>query len=329
MKPRKTNRRPFTAGLLAAACLLCLLPSQVLASRVVAGDSRGNIIVWEFPQGTQVLKLAKVHPRAVKALAYDCRDALVFSGAKDGSIAVCRLEGKEPKCKQKGHRTSVRALALAPLGNKNFTFATASKDHTIKLWKVNGGELELYKEMDGHNSAIYTMAFSPDGKHMVSGGAGTNLRLWDVDKKELKNRVKGHYNAINTLVYSPDGQQLATCSNDKTVKLWKAATLEELKHFKGHSAAVYTVAFSPDGKRLASAGGDRTIKVWDVATGKELKSIPYKDSVGVNAIAFSGDGKSLFTGDDSGQVTMWDIAAGKKVKAAKAGGAVYSLSLCK
>ena len=329
MKPRKTNRRLFLACLLAAACLMCLIPGPASASRVVAGDSHGNIMVWEFPQGTEVIKLAKVHPRAIKALAYDCRNALVFTGSKDGSIAVCKLEGKDPQCKQQGHRTAVRALALAPPGHKEFAFATASKDHSIKLWKVQGEDLKLCKEFSGHQSAIYTMAFSPDGKHLVSGGAGTNLRLWDVDKCELKDKVKGHYNAINTLVYSPDGKQVATCSNDKTVKLWNASNLEEVKELKGHTAAVYAVAFSPDGKQLASGGGDRGILVWDVATGKELKKIPYPDSVSVNAIAFSKDGKSLFTGDDSGQVIMWDIATGKKVKSVKAGGAVYSLSLCK
>ncbi|MCB2185575.1 MAG: WD40 repeat domain-containing protein [Deltaproteobacteria bacterium] len=329
MKSKKPRRPTWLAVIVAATCLLYMLPLEAQASRVAAGDAGGNLIIWEFPAGTEVAKLTKVHPRAIKALAYDCKDSLVFTGANDGGVAVCRITEKAVECSTKGHPTSVRALVLAPPGTTDFNFATASKDHTIKLWKINGDQLELVKTLEGHNSAIYAMAFSPDGKHLISAGAGTHLRLWDLGTMEMMKMVKGHYAAINTLVFSPDDKTVATCSNDKTVKLWNAATLEEIKDFKGHSSSVYAVAFSPDGKELASAGSDRTIRVWDVASGKETKNIPDPDSVTVNAIVFSEDGKSLFTGDDSGLVTMWDIASGKKVKEMKAGGAVYSLSLCK
>lgn len=328
MKPKKIKIRPLLASLLLSIGLLYLLPGDALASRVLAGDAGGNIMVWSFPDGVEVAKIAKVHPRAIKAMAYNCQNALVFTGSKDGTVAICKLEDKKLVCKSNGHRTSVRALALAPPGTHDFAFATASKDHTIKFWKMVGDKLEVDKVLEGHDSAIYSLAFSPDGKHMISGGAGTNLRLWDVASRKLINKVKGHYNAIYTIVYSPDGKKLATCSNDKTVKIWNADTLEEIKHLKGHRAAVYAVAFSPDSKRAASAGGDRTIRVWDVESGKELNTIAYPDSVSVNSIIFSADGKSLFTGDDSGAVAMWDIESGKKVKQVKAGGAVYSLSLC-
>jgi len=123
-----------------------------------------------------------------------------------------------------------------------------------------------------HSAPMFSVAFSPDGKRLASGGGhffgGSNrtIKIWDtVTGKELLT-LKGHPRRVQSVAFSPDGKRLASGSFDRTIKLWDTADGKELLTLKGHSGWVPSVAFSPDGKRLASGGGDSpsrpTASVW-------------------------------------------------------------------
>jgi len=161
----------------------------------------------------------------------------------------------------------------------------------------------------GHTSLVNTVAFSPDGKILASGGGDNAIRLWDVRAGRQIKSLVGHTGYLLSVVFSPDGKTLASGSFDKSVRLWNVETGEQLKSLEGHDGFVFSVAFSPDGKILASGSYDNTVKLWDAATGRQLKTLAGHAGF-VFSVAFSPDGKTLASGSIDKTIRLWDTATG-------------------
>src|SRR5262249_38999239 len=149
--------------------------------------------------------------------------------------------------------------------------ASGSHDATFCLWDVSSGkELRRFGPIAigpglGIRSQIQSIAFSPDGKLLATGGAlyDEAIRLWDVETgKNLWTIPDQGY--VTSVAFAPDGKSLASGSTDKTCRMWSVSTGKEISRFVGHQGTVWAVAFSPDGKSLASASADTTILLWDV-----------------------------------------------------------------
>ena len=182
-----------------------------------------------------------------------------------------------------------------------------------------------------HSCETHSVAFSPDGKRVASGGQehqGFTIELRDTATGKELLTLKGHswdaavlqegdkaslyLDWVASVAFSPDGKRLASGSRDKTIKLWDTVTGTELFTLKGHLDTVYSVAFSPDGKRLASGSGDNIIKIWDTAKGKELLTLKgHLDTV--YSVAFSPDGEQLASGSNDKTIRLWDTAAGTEL----------------
>ena len=148
-----------------------------------------------------------------------------------------------------------------------------NKNDYIRLLDFITGEEN--KNLRGHTKKVESVAFSPDGKTLVSGSKDKTMRLWDVTTGKHKKTVKGHQKSIDSIAFSADGRLLATASRDNTVCLWDAITGTHKKTLKGHTAAVNGAAFSPDGRTIVSWSNDRTIRLWDVETGELKKTLQY------------------------------------------------------
>ncbi len=148
------------------------------------------------------------------------------------------------------------------------------------------------------------MAFSSDGKTLVSGGADRTVRLWDVDTGTMIARIEGQRGTVSSVAFSPDDALIASASMDSTLALWDRKG-RQLHSLVGHTSTVYSAAFSPDGKRLVSAGEDRTIRLWDVETGRETLLLKGHANIALCA-AFSPDGQRLASGSHDMTLRLWD-----------------------
>jgi WD40 repeat protein len=135
--------------------------------------------------------------------------------------------------------------------------------------------LQIPRNRMTHDGVVTSVAYSPDGKTLASGGQDGTIKLWDVATGKERATFQGHpvSDWVTSVAYSPDGKTLASGSGE-TIKLWDVATGKEQATLNnGHTASVKSVTYSPDGKTLASAGRDQTIKLWDVATGREKATL--------------------------------------------------------
>ncbi|KAJ6457820.1 WD40-repeat-containing domain protein, partial [Mycena vitilis] len=125
-----------------------------------------------------------------------------------------------------------------------------------------------------HTDWVFSVAFSPDGKHIVSGSIDRSVRIWDAESGEqLGDPLEGHTGWVQSVAFPPDGKHIVSGSIDKSVRIWDAEGGEQLGGpLQGHTDGVRSVAFSPDGKHVVSGSGDESGPIWDVESGEQLDS---------------------------------------------------------
>ena len=142
----------------------------------------------------------------------------------------------------------------------------------------------------GHEDRVWSAAFSPDSKRILTASLDKTARLWDTEIGEL---LTGHEEEVNSAVFSPDGTRIVTASDDRTVRRWDADTRKQIgEPLTGHTGFVWRAAFSPDGKYIVTASRDKTARLWDAETGKPI-------GAGLRYM-FSPDGKRIATASASG-----------------------------
>ena len=217
-------------------------------------------------------------------------------------------------------------------------FAIGKSDGKIRLWDTTTGKrlstlrghaaeigANLLRRADGqmpdpkkieaplppvrNENPILTLAFSPDGTQLASGGKETTIRLWDTNSGDELAALQRHAGKEWTtgLAFSANGKMLASGSTDKTIQLWDTTTGELLTTLTGHINSITALAFSRNGTTLASASADGTIRFWNTATGTAIADPITGHTKNVKAVVFFKDSSTLATAAFNGPITFWDM----------------------
>jgi len=138
------------------------------------------------------------------------------------------------------------------------------------------------------------VAFSPDGKQVVSGSRDNIIQLWDAVTGALLQILEGHTSSVTSVAFSFDNKQVVSRSWGNTVLLWDVATGALLQTLEGHTSSVTSVAFSSNSKQVVSSSWGNTVLLLKVATGALLQTLEGHTSL-VTSVAFSPHGKLLPT----------------------------------
>jgi WD40 repeat protein len=184
--------------------------------------------------------------------------------------------------------------------------ATGSKDRTARVWDAATGR--PVTPPLAHDGGVMSVAFSPDGRHLLTGSDDKLARLWDVETGRAVLPPLAHPAGGVRAAYGPDGRRAVTTCEDGTARVWDAATGRPVCPPLTHAGWVQAVAFSPDGRRVATGSKDRTARVWDAATGQPVTP-PLEHDGGVFLTEFSPDGRRLRTATAGGTARVWELPA--------------------
>lgn len=179
------------------------------------------------------------------------------------------------------------------------------------------------KAMTAEEKMIRALAFSPDGKQVVTASEDGIVRTWSATDGSGTENYKGHSGAVKAVAFA-GGAVVSVGSDSKTI-VWDTQSEWKLVRSIGSATGaspitgrVNTLAFSPDGKTIATGSGEPSrsgeLKLWDAATGALVKEFKNAHSDTVQSVDFSGDGKLLVSGAADRFVKAWTVADAKLVK---------------
>jgi WD40 repeat protein/DNA-binding SARP family transcriptional activator len=172
----------------------------------------------------------------------------------------------------------------------------------------------------GAGRAIWSAAFSPDGRTLATGDGQGNVIVWDVGEGRAIETLEGHIDAITGVAFGPDGRTLYTTSADSTARIWDVAGYRRLaRPFRTNSAndpgqsSPRAFALSPDGHTLAVARRDGGVDLIDAETLRRTGGFEAFADRQALAIEYSPDGSRLAVAGQGGGVGVWDAGSGKRV----------------
>jgi WD40 repeat protein len=298
---------------------------------LASGGEDGHIILWD----AKTAKNGDTAPLAVSgsplaaggavlSLAFNSEGTVLASGDSSGTINLWDVATREPIGEPlTGHTQGVLSLAfsldgklLASGGCGQVNAEGRCDQGEVRLWNVTtpktaqpltNGVVRL------QNGSVNSVAFSPDGKWLVSAGSDDTLAIWEMNTlsntvaaPDIVNDIKA--GGFFSLAFSPDGEKLLIGTGNGSLILWDVLSRRTIgTPLIGHTRIVTSVAFSADGKTLASGSADGAVRLWDAealqSLGQPLTGygLPY-------SLAFSPDNNWLASGGRDGNLILWDVS---------------------
>ncbi|MFK8184655.1 MAG: NB-ARC domain-containing protein [Phormidesmis sp.] len=304
---------------------------------LASGSADRTVRVWDL-KAKQCLRVLSGHNNWVWSVAFSPDGNYLTSGSEDRTMRLWNTRSGRCLKTLQGSSNWVWAVAFSPDGE---TLASGQGDRLVHLWdmtsgdktsgdKTSGNETSEDKTdipsglpletLTGAQNAIWSVAFSPDGKLLVSGNEDGNVHLWQLPAARPAQKsccsFSGHAKAIWSVAFDGKGKTIASASADQSIKLWEVDTGKCQRTLTGHKHWVCAVAFHPTKNLLASGSYDRTIKLWDLETGACTETWKGHTS-GLWHIAFSPEGDFLVSSSIDQTVRIWAVSTGKCLQVLK------------
>ena len=279
------------------------LAASVDGRHIVSAGADGTIRIWNGATGTHVRTIEVDHgPVTALAIAGD----RALTGHGEGAMVLWNLVKAERLAVYKRNDASIWSVAFLGSGERA---AAASHDWTIGIFDA-ANAAAAPTLLQGHESAVHALAFSPATDLIASGGADRKVKLWRADSLDLVRTYGGHRDFVTAIAFSGNGRALAAGCLDGSVRIWSAQSGQLMRSIRGHRGRIHAVAFAPEGSTFATGGEDGVIRLWDLRSGRgrpfgQLDGHPG----GTRALAFHPDGKRLISAGEDGAVRLWDLAA--------------------
>ena len=251
-------------------------------NQLVTGGQDSTARLWDIDTGTEIRKFAG-HSDAVTSLAISSDGKDLLTGSDDNTARLWSLSSGQEIRRFVGHTGLVTSVAFSPDGTK---LVTGSTDASVRLWDANTGaeirqfighsqrqpvvfseqlpgKIRTYEQRSG---AVTSVAFSPDGAQLLTGGKDSIAILWEVSTGTVLRRLLAP-NKVTTVAFAPDGKRVLTGDKDGNVQIWDLSTGAQIGRLQGiHADSVSSLAMSPAGPYVLTGSDDGSTVVWSEKT---------------------------------------------------------------
>jgi len=305
---------------------------------VVTGGAEGAAKVWRAATGE--LRHTLTHPGAVLAAAFRADGLVLLTGciypskAPDnsamGGAQLWDVSAGKAIGPRLNHQGAVRAVAFSPDGTRaatagliSATLAQRQPRGESRLWRADPGDPAVGKQLAHleHPGPVWSIAFSPTGKTILTGCEDHHARLWNAGDGQLvaaSARLEGN---VRQAVYAPDGATILTActSAPGAARLWTAPPELRAEAFT-MDEFLLLAEIDPQGQvAVTGAPSDGAFAGWDVKNGRQIWQERLHPGRRVWAASLSGDGRTLLTGVEipgaGSEVHFWDAGAGNARRA--------------
>jgi len=252
------------------------------STRIITGADDGLIKIWDIASGFHIATFTE-HTSAVTASAYSRRGNILFTSSLDGSVrAWDMLRYRNFRTFTAPTRLSFSCLAIDP--SAEVVCAASHDSFDIHLWSVQTGA--LLDQLSGHEGPISTLAFTPDGRYLVSGSWDHTIRVWSVFDRSQTSEVLQLTSDLLCIAIRPDSAQIAASTLDGSLTFWSLNTSIQESGLDGRrdvsggrtltsrrtaastpgTKSFNTITYSADGTCLLAAGNSKYICLYSVTT---------------------------------------------------------------
>jgi WD40 repeat protein len=277
---------------------------------LISTHDDGSILIWDVAEREQAAGL-NGHTASVHAVAFSPDGKHMASVSEDRSIIVWNSERREKEAVLIGHTTRVTSVAFSPDGKR---LASSDMVHNTILW-----DLQSRKQLTAHRflgvqgrgvPANYCVAFSPDGRFLVTNNAvydASELRMI-VDMLHMRQtRFNGAVGATYGAAFSPDSKLLACSTDSGALVLWDTKSWNPIEVVKPSNTPLISISFGPNGKTLVTGDDEGFIRYWEVNPLRQIATLG-RHAARTKSVAFSPDGTEVASAGDDRMVYLWDVA---------------------
>ena len=274
------------------------------STKLISGNNNSNATIWLVESDTdEIVVPAHVligHNADVQAVAMSPNGLKAATGSVNGSVKLWNVE------------TEVAYISIEDLGGivSRVTFSPNGKrlavaaDVGASVYDTDNG-MHLV-ELQGHRGLIWSLSFSSNGEHLVTGSEDHTARVWKTDSGDEPVVIQEHSGPVWSAMFSPDDKEVLTGSYDSLVAVCDSLTGRNRLQLKDSRSIVNVAAYTPDGDYVVAGYANGAIKIWRNANGEFVCEIQgHKDRV--KNLDFTPDGGKIVSSGDDGTVRVWDL----------------------